>query len=291
VAWDPRWLRYQWHDDTWWLTTSTGEIQIRPGDGEWCLFTPYGKRKPWECGKWGYLVLDFIFMRDAMFDRSRHSEMLAPVRVGVVPAGTTEEMRRVYAREIEEMRRHAWFVLPPGLEYKIVESTGNVRQVYREMIEDSEADIMIGLTGNKVLVDGTSGFSNGDFQQRVSASMRGFYASTWSDHVHEDGLTPWTADNFPTAEVPRVEYATDPPEDKDAEVKRIGELGDSLTKLSAGLEKLGFEVEDDAGIVSLVERASGLKVRRKPAPLPPMPAAPPALPMAPPRLPGGPFDA
>lgn len=273
-AWDPRWLRHQWHDDTWHLQTARGEIQIEPGDGEWCLFTPYGMVKPWEWGKWPYLVLDFIFMRDGMFDRSRHSQMLAPVRVGVVPEGTTEPMRKKFAREIETMRRHAWFVLPPGLEYKIVESTGNVRQVYREMIEDSVSDVMIGLTGNKVLVEGTAGFSKGDFQQRVSASMRGFYAQTWCDHEYEHGLVPWTEINYPTAEPPRSERATDPPEDKDAEVSRIGALGDSLGKLSEGLDKLGFEIADDAGIQALVERASGLKIRRKPAPAPALPVAP-----------------
>lgn len=265
VAWDPRWLRHQWHDDTWHLQTARGEIKIDPGDGEWCLFTPYGQRKPWEYGKWGYLVLDFIFMRDGMFDRSRHSQMLAPVRVGVVPEGTTEAQRKKYARDIESMRRHAWFVLPPGLEYKIVESTGNVRQVYREMIEDSVADVMIGLTGNRVLVDGSSGFNKGDFQQRVSASMRGFYAQTWCDHEHDHGIRPWTQCNYPTAEAPRSVRETDPPEDKDAKIKRIGELGDSLIKLDSGLSRLGMELHDDEGIARLVDEVSGLKIRRKPA--------------------------
>lgn len=266
LAWDPRWLRWQWWDDTWWLMTAAGEIEIRPGDGEWLLFTPYKRVRPWEFGAWKSLVLAFIMMRDGIFDRGRHAEMLAPVRVGKVPAGTTEQQRQRFAAQIREMQRFPWFVLPPGLEYEVVATSGNdITTVYKAMVDWGEADVMVRLTGNKVMVEGSPGFSKGDFQQRVTASMRQSYALDWSDCARNQGISWWTADNYPGHVAPRVGYNTDPPEDKDAEIKRLGDLGDSLGKLEEGLTKIGFELADDDGIAAMVEKHCGLKVRRKAA--------------------------
>lgn len=268
LAWDPRWLRWQWWDDTWWLTTAAGEIQIRPGDGEWLLFTPHKRVRPWEFGTWKSLALAFIMGRDGVFDRGRHAEMLAPMRVGTVPDGTTERQRQNFADQIREMQRFPWFVLPPGLDYKVVSVSGNdITAVYKAMIDWAEGDVMVRLTGNKVMVEGSPGFSRGDFQQRVTASMRQSYAYDWSDCARNQGITWWTAENYPQHLPPRVQYNTDPPEDKDAEIARLGALGDSFAKLDTGLDKVGFELADDDGIQALVERTCGLKVRRKAQPV------------------------
>lgn len=265
LAWDPRWLRWQWWDDTWWLTTAAGEIEICPGDGEWLLFTPYKRVRPWEFGAWMALDLAFVMGRDGVFDRGRHAEMLAPVRVGTVPEGTSEPQRREFARQIREMQRFPWFTLPPGLDYKVISVSGNdITAVYKAMVDWAEGDVMVRLTGNKVMVEGSPGFSKGDFQQRVTASMRQSYASDWSDCARNQGISWWSADNYPGHVPARVEYNTDPPEDKDAEIARLGALGDSFGKLESGLDKIGFELADDDGIAALIEKTCGLKARRKP---------------------------
>lgn len=264
LAWDPRWLRWQWWDDTWWLMTAAGEIRIRPGDGEWLLFTPYKRVRPWEFGAWKSLVLAFVMMRDGIFDRARHAEMLAPVRVGTVPLGTSEPQRQRFAEQIRLMQRFPWFVLPPGLDYKVVATSGNdITGVYKAMIDWGESDVMVRLTGNKVMVEGSPGFSKGDFQQRVTSSLRQSYAMDWADCARNQGICWWTADNYPGHLAPRVNYNTDPPEDKDAEIARVGALGDALGKLETGLDSIGFELSDDDGIAAMVEKHCGLKVRRK----------------------------
>lgn len=266
LAWDPRWLRHQWHDERWFVTTSTGEIEIVPGDGEWVLFTPFGRKKPWEYGTWMSLVLAFIMMRDGVFDRSRHAEMLAPVRVGTVPTGTSEQQRQRFATQIREMQRFPWFVLPPGLDYKVVSTSGNeITNVYKDMIDWAESDVMVRLTGTKVMVEGSAGFSKDDFQQRVAASLRQSYAGDWSDCAREQGILWWTADNYPGHIAPRVVYNTDPPADRDAEIARVGACGDALAKLESGLGAVGFQLADDDGIAAFVKRATGLVATKKPA--------------------------
>jgi hypothetical protein len=190
--------------------------------------------------------------------------MLAPVRVGTVPLGTTEPQRQRFAEQIRTMQRFPWFVLPPGLDYKVVATSGNdITGVYKDMIDWAESDVMVRLTGNKVMVEGSPGFSKGDFQQRVTASLRQSYAMDWADCARNQGICWWTADNYPGHVAPRVGYNTDPPEDKDAEIKRVGDLGDALGKLNGGLKAIGFELADDDGVAAMIEKHCGLKVKRK----------------------------
>lgn len=265
VSWDPRWLRYQWTPTgaTWRLLTAQGEIEIHPGDGEWLLFTPYRKRAPWELAAWKSLVLAFVMMRDGTFDRSRHAEMLAPVRAGVCPLGSSEPQRIDFARQIRDMQRFPWFTLPPGFDYKVIESTGKVAEIYKDMIDWAEGDVMVKLTGNKVMVEGSSGFSKDDFQARVTASLRQFYAHAWSDCARLQGLSWWTLDNYgPAYATPRVEYNTDPPEDQDAEIKRLGELGTSLEKLADGFDRFGYDIDPET-ILAVAQR-NKIKIHPKP---------------------------
>jgi len=266
VSWDPRWLRCQWAPtgSTWHLLTAQGEIQIEPGDGEWLLFTPYRKRAPWDMAAWKSLILAFIMMRDGIFDRSRHAEMLAPVRAGVCPLGSSEPQRADFARQIREMQRFPWFTLPPGFDYKIIESTGKVADIYKAMIDAAEADVMVKLTGNKVMVEGSAGFSKSDFQARVSASLRQFYAHAWSDCARTQGLNWWTLENYgPAFAPPRVDYNTDPPEDQDAEIARYGTLGDALNKLRDGFGGFGYDIDPET-VLAIAQR-NKIKLRQKPA--------------------------
>lgn len=278
VAWDPRWLRAQWSPCgvTWHLTTAQGEIEIHPGGGEWLLFTPYRRHNPWELGAWKSLVLAFIMMRDATFDRARHVEMLAPVRVGVCPQDSDEPQRVKFAQQIRAMMRFPWFTLPPGFDYKVVESESRVAEIYQHMGDAAKSDVMVKLTGNEVMVQGSAGFSKSDFQARVSASLRQFYAKAWSDCARVQGMSWWTLDNYgPAFAIPRVEYNTDPPEDQDAEIERYGKLGDSIVKMTDGFERVGFEIDDET--VQAIAQRNKIKIRPKAAPVH-KPAEPPARP-------------
>jgi hypothetical protein len=237
-AWDPKYLRNQWWDDSWWLMTADGEIRIEPNDGEWILYTPYGEMKPWEYGAWRSLTLAFVLARDAMFDRSRHAEVLAPVRVGTVPQGTTERQRAKYAKLIKDMQRMGGFVLPPGLDYKIVESTGKVADIYAKIIEWAEREYAM-ITGAVITATGSAGFSKGDVQERFTRSILASFGASLSSCLYAGGLVPWAQTNFGADDAPRVEWDTTPPEDKKARAETIGLAGDSLGKLFAGAALAG----------------------------------------------------
>ncbi len=242
-AWNPRDLRYQAIDDTWWLRTANkGEIQIHPGDGEWFLFTPFGRIEPWEFGHWKMLTLGFVLSRDSVFDRARHAEILAPVRVGKVPQGSTEKQRQKYADLIERMQRFNYFTLPPGYEYDIIESkgTGRITDVYKAIIDWADNDVKIGLTGQTVTTDGTAGFSNGSIHQRIARDLLKFYVKAILEAISAQVLPWWALRNFSTLTIPGVTIDADPPEDKKARAETTSAAAKAHDDATASMAKHGM---------------------------------------------------
>jgi hypothetical protein len=238
-TWDPKYLRYQWWDDSWWLMTADGEIRITPNDGEWILYMPYGSIKPWEYGAWKALTLAFVLGRDGLFDRSRHAEILAPVRVGKVPQGTTEKQRRLYLQQIREMQRMQSFVLPPGLEYEIVESTHKIGDIYDKIIEWSRSDYTVTLTGNETTTTGSKGFSSGDVQERIARHVLKSFSTSLADCLHDGGLIEWGLENYDNIDVPRPMFDCDPPEDKKVKADTLKAAGEGLSAFTKGLAEAG----------------------------------------------------
>jgi hypothetical protein len=244
-TWDPGRLRCQWWDGpTWWLMTADGEIRITPNDGEWLLYLPYGEIKPWEYAAWKALTLAFILGRDGLFDRSRHAVMLAPVRVGTVPQGTTQRQREKYLRQIKEMQRMHAFVLPPGLDYKIVESTARINDIYSQVIAWAERSYRLIYTGNETSTTGSAGFSAGDVQERIAKSVLSSFSSSLATCLRDGGLVEWAVRNYGVTkpEAPLAKFDCEPPEDKLSKAKTITEAGGSLTAMTDGLQKIGLRI-------------------------------------------------
>ncbi len=243
--WDPRDLRQDPYTRQWYLLTRDGEIPITPGDGEWIMYTPYPDTDAWRHGPWIYITLAFIFSRDAVYDRQRHAEVLAPVRVGRAVKPTTPAARKKFLAELGQMMRDNCLVLPEQWEYEIVESagTGRITEVYKAIVEWANNDVEVGLTGNAQALNGPTGFSNGNIYSRVTDSKRRFFAKTWFTCARDQGLTYWAWDNYGTTNAPTGGYNVESPEDALARAKALGEWGEGLGKLAAGLQAVGRKVD------------------------------------------------
>ncbi len=252
-TWDPKYLRHQWWDDTWWLMTADGEIRITPNDGEWLFYCPFGSQKPWEWGTGRSLTRAFVVERDAIFDQSRHAEVLAPVRVGKVPAGTTERQRRRYMDQIRAMKRMGVFVLPPGLEYSLVESTSKISDIYQRIIQFARDEYAM-QSGVLTTATGSPGFSKGDVQERFTRAILSSLGGSLSSTFYDGGLTHWAQDNYGRDDAPRAEIDTAAPEDKKARAETIKIAGDALVSLDAGLAKAGLHLS----VSSVVKFAQSL---------------------------------
>lgn len=246
--WDPQYLRQDPYSRRWFLQTITREIEIRPGDGEWFLFTPYPEVDAWRHGPWLYLTIAFVFSRDAVFDRQRHSEVLSPARVMKGTKATTVKGRDKALAMLDAMQRENKFVLPEGYDYEIVESKGTILDIYSAIIAWAKEQAAVGLTGNTVSIDGTKGFTSANVYERVANWKRAFFANEWCSAVRKQGLTWWGIDNYGTRKVPTCKINVESPEDAKARADAYGTLGKSLAELKTGTDALGLDIEQDWAI-------------------------------------------
>ena len=244
-VWHPRWLRYQWDIDQWFLTTAAGEVPITPGDGRWILYTPYGSTRPWTMGAWRPIAFAWVMKQFALHDRARHSEVQgSPARVGRAPQGATDKMRRRFLSDLRALGRDAAFVLPEGYEYSIVEATGRTWEIYGAQVEWADRAIAITLAGQFVTTEGTKGFSNGDIHNEIRLELIQFTAESLTECLHDQGLCPWAAENFGSARrAPHARWDTSPPVDKQTLATALATLGDAITKLDAALTASGKRVD------------------------------------------------
>lgn len=247
-VWHPRWLRYQWDIDQWFLTTAAGEVAITPGDGRWILYMPYGATRPWTMGAWRPIAFAWVMKQFALHDRARHSEVQgSPARVGRAPQGATDKMRRRFLSDLRALGRDAAFVLPEGYEYSIVEATGRTWEIYGAQIEWADRAIAIALAGQFVTTEGTKGFSNGDIHNEIRLELIQFTAESLAACLREQGVCMWAAENFGDAtRAPHARWDTSPPIDKQTLATALGALGDAITKLDAALLASGKRVDANA---------------------------------------------
>ena len=278
--WHPRWLRYQWVDDTWWLTTTEGEIELDLTSGRWILYLPYGKHRPWAYGAWRALALPWILKMFAVRDRARHSEVLgSAARVGYAPAGATEPQRRKWIGEIRRMARDHAAVLPAGYKLEMLEANSTARgEIYATQIEWADRAIAITLAGQFVTTEGTKGFSNGDIHASIALDLIIFTAESLSTCLYEGGLVHWANDNHGRVDAPFVRWDTSPPEDKQALAVAFGALGDAIVKMDTALKAVGSKKTVNAEAL-LDKFGVPMCDRVEPAPLTVLPAPAPATPL------------
>ncbi len=244
-VWHPRWLRQDVMTERWYLTTSTGEIEITPGDGRWILYLPYGNTRPWTQGAWRPLSFAWVLKQFALHDRARHSEVQgSPARVGVAPAAATDGTRRQWLSQLRAMARDNAMVLPFGYDYKVVEATGRTYEIYAAQIDWADRAIAVTLTGQFITTEGTKGFSNGNIHADIKHDLIKFTAETLSTTLRAQGVVPWSEANYPDGAhaAPWPRWDTDPPVDKKLMAEAMSALGDAVAKLDLALVPSGKRV-------------------------------------------------
>lgn len=277
-TWEPTGLQYNWGIDTWYLNTAMGLIDVEKavdeqGDRLFYLWRPYSHSQPIRTAPWRYLSLMAILMRDGMFARSRHAQVLSPQRVAKFTEGYTEPQRALLQQILESMTYNGWLILPPNTEYDISNVTGNdITQVYQAIIDFCRKEVEIGLLGTVTGVEGPGGFSEGNTGADITAAQLGCYSDSWTEFCSEIAVDPCMRDCFGD-DIDEVVYYHDlePTVRKVARAEALGKFGDALGKLKAGAESIGADVSaDDPGIQQL---ARGFQVTLRPKPASAVPVA------------------
>ena len=252
-TWSPRWLTYYHYgfesnkDPEWRIITQEGMEPITQGDGQWIMFMPYGKRRPWTEALWTQLAFPWLLKHFSLEDRANVGEILgSPVWVGKTAHGGTEKQRNAFLSQLRRLGKSGKIVLPQGweLELKEAASAGKNGDVFDNQIKQSNEEITIALAGQLVTTEGTSGFSQGNVHEAIKQDLLRFDAVRLASCLREQSLEPWALWNYGTrSAAPFPKWATEKPEDIAEAADGMSKLGDAITKLNTALQNTGAEVD------------------------------------------------
>lgn len=269
-TWEPTNLQYEWGSDTWRLNTAMGLIDVEravdeDGDRLFYLWRPYSHSQPLRTAPWRYLSLMAILLRDGMFARSRHAQVLSPQRIAKFTEGYSEPQRLLLQNILESMTYNGWMILPPGTDYTISNVSGNdITQVYGDIIDFCRKEVEIGLLGTITGVEGTPGFSNGDTGADITAAQLGCYADSFTEFCSEIVVTPCMRDCFGNVDDVVYHHDVEPLPRKVARAEALKKFGEALEGLKKGADAIGADVKaTDPGIQAL---ARGFQVGLTPKP-------------------------
>lgn len=252
--WSPRWLKYDWTNRVWKLSTQEGEITLEPGNGKWMLFTPGGESRPWVNGAWRAVALWWLLKQYALTDWARYSEAHgSPILAGTMPATAAgdSKARKELASDLSDLGSDSSVALPPGYDLKLIEATANTWQTFQAQIDMADAGIAVAILGQNLTTRVTDGGSRAaaSVHNDVRADLRRADAEILSTTTREQQLIYWAEWNFGDRELaPWPKWKTEPLEDLLAKAETYDKIGDALGKLkNAGvntsplLEEFGLE--------------------------------------------------
>lgn len=268
--WHTRNVRFDWTSRRWFtkVDDGLGEVEMVDGDGEWVMFSPYGRFRPWAHGLWRGTARWCLLKSYAEDDWGRHSEK-ASLLVAETPMGTDSTLRRELAADLYGIGRNAALAPPPGVKLALLEAKANTRDLYLAQVEAANTAIAVSWLGQNLTTEVNKGsFAAAQVHGRVEGQrVRGF-AEFESTTVREKVLTRWAELNYGNRDLaPWPIRNTDVPEDG----KVVAEIMKLRAESFDAMRKVGVIIDAEAwferGKVEILE----IKEPEPPAPPPPKP--------------------
>lgn len=246
LAWS--WDKYQYS------LSSLKDKVIKPGDGQWMLFTPFGSYRPWAKGLLSKVAPWVLLKHYARLDWARHSEKSARI-IGEAEKDVEidEADRQKLADDLYGAGGNAVVILPPGVKAKLLELQANTQAIYQAQIEAANLAISIAIDGHNLTTEVGSGGSYSAAQTALEVRLANSraIAEALSTTLREQYLIYWAVALFGDADkAPYPEWDVLPPEDRNNLADLLFKAAQSVQTLtSAGVkvdikrlsERLGFD--------------------------------------------------
>lgn len=244
VRLDPEYLRYVWSEDRWYYLSVAGRLPITPGDGRWVLHTPGGYLQPWTNALAPSLGRAYVAKEHAYLYRENYSGKLAnPARVAMAPAGATDMQKQSFFKKVMAWGLNTVFGLPPGWEVKLLESNGVGYEVFKDTIDASDREYMIGLAGQIVTVDGGAGFANADIHATIRSDLIQGDGDGLSATLNVQGMRPLVNRLYGGGARGTVEWDTRPPADLAKEAAAITAAAGAIDAANKALAPYGLRID------------------------------------------------
>lgn len=283
--WHSRNVRFDWTTRKWFTKVNDGgaEVEMIDGGGEWVLFSPYGRFRPWAHGLWRGISRWCLLKSYAKDDWGRHSEKASTI-VAETPMGSSGPLRKELAEDLYSIGRNAVVAPPGGVKLTLLEATANTRDIYLAQVEAANTAIAVSWLGQNLTTEVKEGsFAAAQIHGRVEGQrIRGF-AEFEATTVREKVLTRWAELNFGNRELaPWPVRDTQVPEDGKV-IAEIAKLrADAFTSMRTAGVIIDAEEWFTRGQIKIVEvkepEPPPAPLQAQPAPGAPPPAAPGAQP-------------
>jgi len=258
---DARNLRWDTQQRAWFVRTSTGEVQIVPGDRRWVLYapscsgTPDGDERPWMYGAWRAACRPVLGKLLAWGDWMHHSEIHgSPIRTADVDVELSKKLRDELAAVLGDLGADTAAIPPKGVKLKLLEALADTWKMFPEAIKTGAVEIVVAITGQSSSTEVVQGQDTGaTLHGRVRQDLIDGDARTLSTCLHDQSLGDYTELNFGSrALTPWPCWQTDPPEDLQKRGAAYKALGEGIAALDAVAPK-GQRVDrkavfEDAGV-------------------------------------------
>lgn len=244
--WHPSSLYWQWdtqHPDSGYfqIITANGTMTVRPGDGRWVLYTPFGYRRCWLRGLMQPLADPYLDRRWAIRDFNRFNEVHGlPTRVVGVPADAPAADKKRVAQQVNNLGSEPTLQLPvtaegkPNWSYQLVEAQSREWEGFQARIYLANADIEEAVYGQEQGNQVKSGLvAAKEAATEVSQKYLRMDATTLPECIREQVIRPFCLYNWGDAELaPRTEYDLEPDADEAKGAEVLASLATTIATLA-----------------------------------------------------------
>lgn len=240
-VWHPQNAWWNWATRSWWMgTEDQGVVEVKPGDGQWVIYAPYGLDRAYMMGAVRALYVPWLLRQWGMRDWGRWSEVYGgAIRVAKTPAAADEDDKQRFLKEVAAIGGNTVLRLPTsadplqqyGLELVEAKSTG--ADGFNQLIGLASTSISICLLGQNLTSEVKGGSrAAAQVHDGIRDQILESDAQRVGRCVYEQVLQPWARFNFGAPEAaPRACWSTKPPDDKKTEGEAYKALGEGLTAL------------------------------------------------------------
>jgi hypothetical protein len=244
---EPRFLRYVWSENQWYMMSVAGRVPITPGDGRWVLHIPGGRVSPWSTGLWRAIGRAYIRKEHAALHKDNWEGKLAnPARVAQAPSGAAEEQKESFFKQVIAWGVNTVFSVPVGWEVKLLESNGRGWESFNTTISQQENEMIIAVAGQTVTVDGGVGFANSSIHQTIRADLIKETADSLAYTINTQGIPVYVALEWGEDAILEkpcvVEWDVTPPKDRNQEAVSMVTAANATTALRDALAPNGIEL-------------------------------------------------
>lgn len=245
-VWHATWITWRWDTNSYWVTALEGYIEVKPGDGRWVLFAPYGMRRGWIWGKARALAVPWLIRQWNWRDWARYSEVYStPGRIAEMPASATEESKQKYLRSVAAMgtetvvRAEYGADGQPKWNVKLLEAMSTGWEGFRGLQQSADTAIAVVWLGQNLTTEGGSATGGGgsraqaQVHDRVRDDLTEWDATVLPPFLQQQVLAPWCLYNFGDRDLaPLPRWEVKPPDDLEKKSKTLVQVSASLANMS-----------------------------------------------------------